>query len=144
VFLNPISLKNPPGGSIVPKISIQDLKKIKERERSRMVLREGHFRAKITVHMGTCGIAAGAREIMGVFRDLISGRELLDVMLTNSGCAGLCAKEPMITVEVVDQSPVKYISLDTEKAVRIFEEHVMGGKAVEDYALARGSETTAT
>jgi len=127
----------------VPKISIQDLKKIKERERSRMVLREGHFRAKITVHMGTCGIAAGAREIMGVFRDLISGRELLDVMLTNSGCAGLCAKEPMITVEVVDQSPVKYISLDTEKAVRIFEEHVMGGKAVEDYALARGSETTA-
>jgi len=128
----------------VPKISIQDLKKIKERERSRMVLREGHFRAKITVHMGTCGIAAGAREIMGVFRDLISGRELLDVMLTNSGCAGLCAKEPMITVEVVDQSPVKYISLDTEKAVRIFEEHVMGGKAVEDYALARGSETTAT
>jgi NADP-reducing hydrogenase subunit HndB len=144
VFLNLISLKNPPGGSIVPKISIQDLKKIKERERSRMVLREGHFRAKITVHMGTCGIAAGAREIMGVFRDLISGRELLDVMLTNSGCAGLCAKEPMITVEVVDQSPVKYISLDTEKAVRIFEEHVMGGKAVEDYALARGSETTAT
>ncbi|MEI7448344.1 MAG: (2Fe-2S) ferredoxin domain-containing protein [Desulfomonile sp.] len=128
----------------MPKISIQDLKKIKERERSRMVLREGHFRAKITVHMGTCGIAAGAREIMGVFRDLISGRELLDVMLTNSGCAGLCAKEPMITVEVVDQSPVKYISLDTEKAVRIFEEHVMGGKAVEDYALARGSETTAT
>ncbi len=127
----------------MPKISIQDLKKIKERERSRMVLREGHFRAKITVHMGTCGIAAGAREIMGVFRDLISGRELLDVMLTNSGCAGLCAKEPMITVEVVDQSPVKYISLDTEKAVRIFEEHVMGGKAVEDYALARGSETTA-
>jgi NADP-reducing hydrogenase subunit HndB len=93
--------------------------------------------------MGTCGIAAGAREIMGVFRDLISGRELLDVMLTNSGCAGLCAKEPMITVEVVDQSPVKYTSLDTEKAVRIFEEHVMGGKAVEDYALARGSETTA-
>jgi NADP-reducing hydrogenase subunit HndB len=144
VFLKLISLKNPPGGSIVPKISIQDLKKIKERERSRMVLREGHFRAKITVHMGTCGIAAGAREIMGVFRDLISGRELLDVMLTNSGCAGLCAKEPMITVEVVDQSPVKYISLDTEKAVRIFEEHVMGGKAVEDYALARGSETTAT
>ena len=128
----------------MPKISRQDLKKIKERERSRMVLREGHFRAKITVHMGTCGIAAGAREIMGVFRDLISGRELLDVMLTNSGCAGLCAKEPMITVEVVDQSPVKYISLDTEKAVRIFEEHVMGGKAVEDYALARGSETTAT
>ncbi len=128
----------------MPKISIEDLKKIKERERSKMVLREGQFRAKVTVHMGTCGIAAGAREIMGVFRDLIAKKEVLDVMLTNSGCAGLCAKEPMITVELADQPPVKYIMLDSEKAGRIFEEHVMGGKAVEDYALARGSETTAT
>ncbi len=128
----------------MPKISIADLKKIKERERTKMVLREGQFRAKITVHMGTCGIAAGARDIMSVFRDQIAQRELTDVMLTNSGCAGLCAKEPMITVEVVEQSPVKYVKLDKEKALRIFDEHVMGGKPVEDYALARGSETMAT
>lgn len=128
----------------MPKISVQDLKKIKERERKKMVLREGEFRAKITVHMGTCGIAAGARDIMGVFRDEIARREMLDVMLTNSGCAGLCAKEPMITVEIVDQAPVKYVLLNKEKARRIFEEHVMGGKPVEDYALAMGSETMAT
>ncbi len=128
----------------MPKISIADLKKIKERERTKMVLREGHFRARITVHMGTCGIAAGARDIMSVFRDQIAQRELSDVMLTNSGCAGLCAKEPMITVEVVEQSPVKYVKLDKKKALRIFDEHVMGGKPVEDYALARGSETMAT
>lgn len=127
----------------MPKISIQDLKKIKESQRSRMVLREGKFRAKVTVHMGTCGIAAGARDIMGVFRDEIAERAITDVMLTNSGCAGLCAKEPMITVEVVDQAPVKYVKLTKEKAQRIFEEHVMGGKPVEDYALAMGSETTA-
>jgi NADP-reducing hydrogenase subunit HndB len=128
----------------VPKISIGDLKKIKERERSRMVLRDGEFRAKITVHMGTCGIAAGARDVMGVFRDLIAAKGTLDVILTNSGCAGLCSKEPMATVELSDQPPVKYILLDREKAVRIFDEHVMGGKAVDDYALARGSETTAS
>ena len=125
------------------KISIQDLKKIKDRERGKMVLRDGQYRAKITVHMGTCGIAAGARDVMGVFRDLISQKEIDDVILTNSGCAGLCAKEPMITVELSDQSPVKYIQIDKEKAVRIFNEHVMGGTAIEDYALARGSETTA-
>lgn len=128
----------------MPKISIQDLKKIKDRERSKMVLREGEFRAKITVHMGTCGIAAGARDIMAVFRDEVAKRELTDVMLTNSGCAGLCAKEPMITVEIVEQAPVKYILLNKEKALRIFEEHVVGGKPVEDYALAIGSETMAT
>lgn len=128
----------------MPKISIEDLKKIKERERSRMVLREGDFRAKITVHMGTCGIAAGARDVMTLFREVIGEREIDDVILTNSGCAGLCAKEPMITVEVRGQSPVKYILVNREKAMRIFEEHVVGGKPVEDYALARGSETAAT
>lgn len=126
------------------KISIQDLKKIKEKEKTRMFLREGAFRAKITVHMGTCGIAAGARDVMTALRDTIAERELTDVILTNSGCAGLCAKEPMMTVEVADQPPVKYVLLNKEKALRIFEEHVIAGKAVEDYALARGSETVAT
>lgn len=126
------------------KISIEDLKRIKERERSKMVLREGDFRAKITVHMGTCGIAAGARDVMTTFRDLLAQRNMTDVMLTNSGCAGLCAKEPMITVEVVDQAPVKYVRVDREKALRIFDEHVVGGNPVEDYALAKGSETQAT
>jgi NADP-reducing hydrogenase subunit HndB len=127
----------------VAKISIADLKKIKEGQRSKMVLREGVYRAKITVHMGTCGIAAGARDVMSAFRELVAQRELTDVILTNSGCAGLCAKEPMVTVELADQPPVKYVLLDRDKAIRIFEEHVVGGKAVEDYALARGSETTA-
>ena len=126
------------------RISIQDLKKIKNRERSKMVLRDGEYRAKITVHMGTCGIAAGARDVMTYFRDEIGRREMDDVILTNSGCAGLCAQEPMITVELRDQAPVKYVQLDREKAARVFEEHVIGEKAVEDYALARGSETTAS
>ncbi|MFH0823642.1 MAG: (2Fe-2S) ferredoxin domain-containing protein [Pseudomonadota bacterium] len=125
------------------KISIQDLKKIKERERGKIVLRDGTSRAKVTVHMGTCGIAAGARDIMVLFRDLIADRGIEDVILTNSGCAGLCSKEPMMTVELVDQPPVKYISLDREKARRIFDEHVMAGKPVEEFALAKGSETTA-
>jgi len=134
---------DPPGGKAVPKISIEDLKKIKERERSKMVLREGSFRAKVTVHMGTCGIAAGARDVMTALRDVMAERDVMDVMLTNSGCAGLCAKEPMITVELADQPPVKYILVNKAKALRIFDEHVIGGQAVEDYALARGSETTA-
>jgi NADP-reducing hydrogenase subunit HndB len=128
----------------VPRISIDDLKRIKEEQTGKMILRGGQFRAKVTVHMGTCGIAAGAREVMNVFRENIAAREIQDVILTNSGCAGLCAKEPMITVEVVNSAPVKYILVDKEKARKIFEEHVLGGKVVEDYALAIGSETMAT
>ncbi len=127
----------------MPKISIEDLKRIKEEQTGKMVLRGGQYRAKVTVHMGTCGIAAGAREVMNVFRELIADKEIQDVILTNSGCAGLCAKEPMITVEVINSAPVKYVQVDREKARKIFEEHVLGGKVVEDFALAIGSETMA-
>ncbi len=128
----------------MPKISVDDLKKIKEQQLNKMSVRAGHHRAKITVHMGTCGIAAGARDIMALFRDIIAEKDITDIILTNSGCAGLCAKEPMITVELEDSAPVKYVTLDAAKAKRIFEEHVMGGKVVEDLALAIGSETMAT
>ncbi len=128
----------------MPKISIEDLKKIKEKQLNKMSVRAGHHRAKITVHMGTCGIAAGARDIMTLFRDKIAEKDISDIILTNSGCAGLCAKEPMITVELEGSAPVKYVTLDKAKAERVFDEHVMGGKVVEDYALAIGSETMAT
>ncbi|MFH0957438.1 MAG: (2Fe-2S) ferredoxin domain-containing protein [Pseudomonadota bacterium] len=127
----------------MPRISIDDLKKIKKEQLGKMALRGGEHRAKVTVHMGTCGIAAGAREVMNTFRDLIAEKGIQDVILTNSGCAGLCAKEPMITVEVADSAPVKYVLVDREKAKKIFEEHVLGGRVLEDYALAIGSETMA-
>ena len=96
----------------------------------------------ITVGMGTCGIAAGARDVMGVFRALIAAKGTQDVILTNSGCAGLCSKEPMATVELRGGSPVKYINLSPERMARVFREHVQGGKVVADLALAAGCETT--
>ena len=64
------------------------------------------------------------------------------VILTSSGCAGLCNHEPMITVEVKDSAPVKYVNLDPDKAIKIFDEHVLAGHPVADYALSSGSETT--
>jgi|Deesub1362A_J573_1020465.scaffolds.fasta_scaffold00060_77 NADP-reducing hydrogenase subunit HndB len=125
------------------KLSIEDLRRIKEREMARMSLREGDHRAKITVHMGTCGIASGARKILEAFLEAVQASGTTEVLITQSGCAGLCNREPMATVEIRGEAPVKYVDLDPDKARRIFQEHVMGGKVVEDYALGRGSETTA-
>ena len=65
-----------------------------------------------------------------------------DILLTSSGCAGLCNHEPMITVELKGAPPVKYIRLDPQKLSEIFDEHVVRGKPVTEYALAVGSETT--
>jgi len=124
------------------KISIEDLKKIKESVVAGVTLREGGYRAKVNIHMGTCGIASGARQIMTTVMDEISKRDVKDVIVTTSGCAGLCSREPMITVEVLGAAPVKYVELNPEKMREIFNEHVLGGNPVEKYALAVGTETT--
>ena len=84
----------------MPKLSIKDLDKISERVKKTTLLREGAGRAKITVHMGTCGIAAGARGIMNVLMDEFEKQDIKDVILTSSGCAGLWSREPMATGEL--------------------------------------------
>jgi len=124
------------------KIKPNDLDKIGETIKRTMLLREGTGRAKVIVHMGTCGIAAGARTVMKALMDEIESREVNDVILTISSCAGLCSREPMVTVELTGEPAVKYVDITPEKAKRVFEEHVLGGKIVTEYALAAGSERT--
>ncbi len=127
----------------MPKLTIDDLARIKDRTRSQTMLRLGAGRVKITVHMGTCGIAAGAREIMTAVLKEVERRGLHDVIVTNSGCAGLCSQEPMMTVESVqDPAPVKYVFVTPEKVKKIIDAHIVNGQPVKEYALAVGSETT--
>lgn len=122
------------------KLKIEDLGKIAEQARRKMTVREGGGKAKITVHMGTCGIAAGARNIMSEFLKEIETHNIDDVIITSTGCVGLCSKEPMVTIELAGQAPVKYIELTVERARKIFTEHVLKGKMVQEYAYAIGSE----
>lgn len=124
----------------MPKLKPEDLGRISEKMRKIVILREGTGRARITVHMGTCGIAAGARGIMAAILAVVEEKDAKDVIVTSSGCAGLCSREPMITVELKGEAPVKYIDLTEEKAREIFADHVMGGNVVTKYALAIGSE----
>jgi NADP-reducing hydrogenase subunit HndB len=124
------------------RLTVDDLKKIKEQYKATFTLREGGYRAKVTVHMGTCGIAAGARNVMNALMEEMAKRDTRDVIVTTSGCAGFCSKEPMATVEILKEAPVKYQTLNEEKIRRIFNEHVLGGKIVEEFALVEGSETS--
>lgn len=125
------------------KMTLEELEKIRRTAKEANILREGGpFRVKVTVHMGTCGIASGARKIMDAFLTMLQEKNLRDVHLVTSGCAGLCSHEPMATVEVAGASPVKYIDLTPEKAARIMDRHIVGGSPVPDFALAVGSERT--
>lgn len=124
------------------RLSVDDLKRIKEEYKATTTLREGGYKAKITVHMGTCGIASGARKVISALMEEITQKNVKDVAVTTSSCAGLCSREPMATVELIGKSPVKYVDLNPEKIIRILKEHVLSGKPVEEYALVMGSETT--
>ena len=70
----------------------------------------------------------------------LESRDAQDIILTTSSCAGLCSREPMVTVEVKDQPPVKYVDLTPDKAKEILEKHVVGGEIVNEYAFSVGNE----
>ncbi len=122
------------------KIKIEDLKKIKEKVHSQTALREGGQRAKVTVHMGTCGIASGAREVLNALMKEMEEGGVTDVMVTTSGCMGLCSREPLVTVEMLGQEPIKYEKMDPNKMRQVFKRHVLQGEIQTPFVLAKGAE----
>ena len=122
------------------KLTLDELRQKRADAQKGVYLREGEFRGKIIVHMGTCGIAAGARGIVAAFLEELERSGTKDIQVTTSGCAGLCSKEPMATVEMRNSAPVKYGELTPEKAKKIFKDHVVGGTAAAEYAVGIGSE----
>ena len=117
--------------------SAADLKAFADRAKAAVELREGTKDVQVTVHMGTCGIAAGARGVIAAFMREMSAAGVTDVTLRQSGCAGLCEQEPMITVRDASDTPYRYGLLDDAKVKTIVTEHLVGGKPVD--ALLIGS-----
>jgi NADP-reducing hydrogenase subunit HndB len=124
----------------MPKLTIDELRKMRESAKREIYLREGEFKGKVIVHMGTCGIAAGARAIMSAFLDEIDNRGITDIMFTSTGCAGLCSEEPMVTIEMEGSAPVRYGKLTPDKAKRIFDDHIIKGDVVKEFVVGIGSE----
>jgi len=119
------------------KLTIEDLKRLREDTRKKTVLREGGATVNITVHMRTCGIAAGAREVMDVLLEELSQTDRQDIHVMNSGCMGMCSSEPNVTVEVKGQEPIIYQHVDKNRMRQIFKRHVLKGEIQTDFALAR-------
>jgi NADP-reducing hydrogenase subunit HndB len=123
------------------KLTIEELEKLREKTKDEMRLREsGSIRGKVIVHMGTCGIAAGARQVLTALLEEIENKGIKDITVLTTGCAGLCSREPMATIEILGQTPVKYVDLNPTKIKRILDEHVIHGNIITEYALAIGSE----
>jgi len=119
------------------KMTLDDLKRIKEKTADETSLRHGATVVKITVHMGTCGIAAGARDVMGALMDEMSQTERKDIRVVASGCMGMCSSEPNVTVEVESEKPIIYQHMDANRMRQVFRRHVLAGEVQTDFALAR-------
>jgi NADP-reducing hydrogenase subunit HndB len=121
----------------MPKLTIEDLKRIKESAKKSIALREGGATVKITVHMGTCGIAAGGREVMESLLEELAQTDRRDIRVVTSGCMEMCSSEPHVTVEMQGQDPVTYQHMDRNKMRQVFKRHVLMGEVQTEFALAR-------
>ena len=122
------------------KRKIEDLYRIKGEVARSSVLEPGKYQVRVTVHMGTCGISSGADKVWTALEEEAADSKRTDIHLTTSGCAGICNREPLITVERMGEEAVKYANVTPEKARDIFREHVLGGRIISDWAFGRGWE----
>ncbi len=123
---------------------IEDLKKIKEKVQAETSLRVGEPRVKVTVHMGTCGIASGARDVLNAVTTEIAKSGAKDIAVITSGCIGLCDWEPVVTVEVFDQDPIRYEYMNPNKMRQVFKRHILQGEVQTLFALAKEAEILKT
>ncbi len=120
----------------MPKImSLDELKKLKDNVKNKVDLREKGENVDnmivVRVAMATCGIASGAREVMGYLAELVRDENLDNVVITQSGCMGYCYAEPTIELTMPGQEPVVYGNVDKERAKLIIEKHVKTGEMID-------------
>ena len=116
--------------------SLEELKAIKERMQDKVSVRHSSGDIRVVVGMATCGIAAGARPVLNAFVEGVSEAGLTDkVQVTQTGCIGICQYEPVVEVYEKDKEKVTYVKMTADKAKRIIEDHIKGGKVVTEYTI---------
>lgn len=115
--------------------SLADLENLRQKAQEAIKVREGLKETKVVVGMGTCGIAAGAREVMSAILDELAKRQLTDVTVTQTGCVGLCEYEPLVDVIKPGQPKVTYHHVDPEKARQIIVKHVVNDQPIGEWVI---------
>lgn len=117
--------------------SLAELQAIKDKMKSKVVLREGTEAIRVVVGMATCGISAGARPVLGAFVEGVNEAGLAEkVIVSQTGCVGMCQYEPIVEVYEAGKDKVTYVEMTADKAKKVIEEHLKGGKIVTEYTIA--------
>ena len=121
--------------------SLAELAAIRDRMKDKVVLREGSGDVRVVVGMATCGIAAGARPVLNTFVEEISKAGLMDkITVSQTGCIGICQYEPVVEIFEADKEKVTYVKMTAEKAQRVVEEHLKGGKVVAEFTMGNNKK----
>ena len=115
--------------------SLEELKRVREEALQKKQLKAAAGNVQVIVAMGTCGIAAGARDTMKSVLSFIETNNLSGVTVTQTGCIGMCEQEPILQVVVGEQAKVVYGKVNAEVAEQIMKQHVQNGVPVKDYVL---------
>ena len=116
--------------------SLAELQAIRDKARAAVNIRENsEAKTRVLVGMATCGIAAGARPVLTAIVDEVAKRELSDIMVTQTGCIGICQYEPVVEVTCPGQEKVTYVKMTPEKVARVVSEHLVGGHPVTEYTI---------
>ncbi len=117
--------------------SLAELKAIRDKAKANVALRqENPNAARVLVGMATCGIAAGARPVLNAFTEEIAKRGLQDdIVVTQTGCIGICQYEPVVEVEIPGQEKVTYVKMTPEKVARIVNDHLVNKNVVTEYTI---------
>lgn len=116
--------------------SLEDLKKLRDQSLKNMEMRYQVGGTRIQIGMGTCGIAAGARPVLNKFLEEIERQGAKNVAVTQVGCMGECAFEPI--VEIIDQDGTHsvYARVNERMVHEIVGEHILQGKRIQQYLLS--------
>ena len=116
--------------------SLAELEEIRKRTLDQVNLRaEREEGVRVVVGMATCGIAAGARPVLNSFVEETAKRKLQNVIVSQTGCIGVCRLEPVVEVYVPGQEKVTYVKMTPEKAVQIINEHIVNGNVCIQYTI---------
>ena len=116
--------------------SLAELKAIRDRAKAAVNVRENsEAGTRVLVGMATCGIAAGARPVLTALVDEIAKRQLPDVMVTQTGCIGICQYEPVVEVVDPDGTKTTYVKMTAEKALRVVNDHLVNHNVVKEYTI---------
>ena len=121
--------------------SLAELQAIRDKARGKVTLREGQDDAiRVLVGMATCGIAAGARPVLTTIVDEVAKRGLQNVMVTQTGCIGICQFEPVVEVVEPGKEKISYVKMTPEKAVRMVNDHLVNGNVVTEFTIGANSK----